>query len=163
MLILGIDPDVHRLAYAVWFNGRITAVQTIDRADSRRNIKVRYDCALTDLMRRASDRGAIIYLEDIFLAQGAKANVRGFKSMAEVQGEIKQAARKSQVPLVGVMATSWQSDILGLTRGREKLKEASLAHAAKVFPTPGRMLSDHEADAICIAEFGARTESARVA
>ncbi len=75
-------------------------------------------------------------------------------ALAEVAGELKRAARMHAVPVEAVSATAWHSTVLGITKGREALKAASAARARDL--TGRDDLTEHEADAVCIAEYGKR-------
>lgn len=151
-IVVGIDADVVRLAYAVLRAGRLTAVATIQRTDYLGRVVPDYDHRLDTLMARSVSGGAEVWLEDIYLASGpGKRNVRAFASLARVQGEIYAAARRNGLDLHGVLASRWQPSVLGLSRGRDALKAASMQLAQREWARP---LTDHEADAVCIAKFG---------
>jgi hypothetical protein len=157
--IIGIDADVHRVAWAAVRNGCVSAVATIERANSRGRVSEDYDHRLTVLMRKAQDLGAVVYLEDIWLAEDRETsperNVQAFKALAQVQGEIKREARRCSVPVVDVSPNSWHSEVLGFTRGRERLKEAAMSLASALWATS---LTEHEADAVCVGLYGERQE-----
>lgn len=160
MTVIGIDADVHRVAWAAVRDGRVVAVETIERANSRGRVDERYDQRLTALMRSAEKQGAVVYLEGIFLAEDRDTsparNVQAFRALAEVQGEIKRAGRLCGVPVETAGIAEWHSAILGFLRGRERLKEAAMEEAVKVC---GFALTEHEADAVCVAMYGERVES----
>lgn len=161
-VVIGIDPDWYRLAYAVLLDRHVRAVVTIPRL-AKVEIHPQYDARLAALMRYAVGRNARVYLEAIYLAERVEAeegqapgrstrNVQTFQRLAEVQGEILAAARRSNVTVCRVMPRAWQCAVLGKVRGREAIKEASVETAQARW---GRPLSSHEADAVCIALFGA--------
>jgi len=156
-MVIGIDADSKRLAYCALDSGAIRAVGTIERANQAGRIEGRYDSALTAFMRRASEMGAVVYLEGIFLperqGQSTPRNVLAFERLAEVHGEIKRAARLCAVPVEDVNPSVWHSAILGFSRGREELKAAAMAKARTL--TGRDDLTEHEADAVCIALHGA--------
>lgn len=160
-MIIGIDADVHRVAWAAVRDGVLLAVETVQRANSRGRVDERYDQRLTALMRRTADIGGVVYLEGVYLATdrelSPERNVQAFRALAEVQGEIKREARRCSVPVFVVTATQWHSRILGFVRGREALKAAAMALAQ---PIVTRELSEHEADAVCVALYGERMRDA---
>lgn len=160
-VVIGIDADVHRIAWAAVRDGALLAVETVERANSRGRVDERYDQRLTALMRRAADVGAVVYLEGIYLAEDRELsqarNVQAFRALAEVQGEIKHEARRCSVPILVVAATQWHSNVLGFVRGREALKEAARTVAQSL---AARELSEHEADAVCVDLYGERVDDA---
>ena len=151
-MILGIDADSRRLAFAAIEGGTLTATGTISRANTQGRIHEDYDQRLTRFFRRAGERGARIFLEDIFLAKGGAGNVRGFAAMAEVRGEVKRAARLCAVPVTDVNPSTWHSAVLGFTTNRDKLKDAAMAKAREL--DPDRQWTQHEADSACIGLYG---------
>ena len=158
-MLVGVDPDTKRIAFAAIEHGRVLRVGTLDRADSRGRILPGYDAALTAFMRRAQETGAVVYVEDIYLAGRNAGSVAGFKSLAQVQGEILRVARQHSVPVVLVAASTWHSSMLGFTKGRESLKAAAQTKAREL--TGRDDLSEHEADAVCIALYGSKLEAAK--
>lgn len=155
---IGIDPDSRRIAYAAFDSNIFAAVATIERANATGRILEGYDAALTSFMRRAQDRGAVLYVEDIFLARRDASNVLAYKRLAEVRGELLRAARMHAVPVVDVSASAWHSAVLGFTRDRAALKTASMEKARAV--VGGKDLTEHEADAVCIALYAAKAQEA---
>lgn len=167
MMVIGIDADVHRVAYAVVDGDEVRAVETIERVVNRvGHVSERYDARLTALMRRASELGAMVYLEGIWLAENggrgkaAPRNVQVYQKLAEVQGEIKRAARLCAVPVEIVSPTTWHWAVLGMRAGREALKRAAqkkaFAATSKLLSQfADRELSEHEADAVCITLYAA--------
>lgn len=161
MLVVGIDADARRLAYATIDGGGLRAVATIARANQAGRIDARYDTALLCLMRNAADSGAVVYLEDVYLPTTGHTgrNVQGFKTLAVVQGEIRAVARRCGVPVELTSASAWHSTVLGFTKPRAELKAASMAKARTL---AGQDLSEHEADAIGLALYGIEHERGRV-
>lgn len=161
-VVIGIDADARRLAYCVMQGGRFSAVRSMERSNQAGTVHGRYDQHLTALMQRANEIGAVVYLENIFLQNRGQGSVMGFKAMAEVQGEIKREARRFSVPVIPVMAITWHSDVLGFTRNRDALKRAAMEKAVEAvgyrLKAEGRALTQHEADATCIAFYGAGQE-----
>jgi hypothetical protein len=167
-VVIGIDADARRLAYAVVQGGRLRAVCLITRSEPNGTIHGRYDQLLTALMMKARAEDGVIYLEDIYLddrkGKGGPnkhfhGSTTGFKHLAEVQGEIKREARRFGVPVVSVKAVTWYSKVLGFTKDRAKLKAASMEKATATARSIGvRGLSEHEADAVNIALYGALKE-----
>ena len=160
--IIGIDADVHRVAYAALDRGAVRAVGTIERTDYRGRIIEDYDARLMALMRRAKNVGAVVYLEGIYLAvrtgPGSKRNVDSFRKLSEVAGEIKRAARQFGVKLDTVQPSTWQSKVLPGVRGRDDLKQAAIALAQEKWRRP---LSSHESDAVCVAIHGFESGKAK--
>jgi hypothetical protein len=120
-----------------------------------------YDAWLTRLMQRACEVGAVIYLEDIYLAEKKEdereqstRNVASFKALAQVQGELIHEARKYGVEVELVSADTWRREVLGVTRPREACKRAAEMKAAELLGNmDGR--SEHENEAVLIAWYGA--------
>lgn len=151
-MVIGVDPDTRQIAYAAVVDGEVVGVRTIPRANQRGIVRRGYEAALQALMDRARDRGAMIFIEGIYLPMDRKqANVRGFAALAEVQGEIKSAARRADLEAVSVTAGEWHSAVLGFTKGRECLKAAARQKAESLFVGEW---SEHECDAICVAMYG---------
>lgn len=162
-VVIGIDADVHRIAYAAVRGGKVVEVDTIERANARGRIWPDYDQALAEFMRRAASARAMVYLEGIYLGsetagpkgqRNPKRNVDAFRRLAETQGEIKRAARVAGVRVEVVAPSTWQSAVLGITRGRETIKAKAAEIAAAHWP--GKM-SQHECDAVCLGLFGCGT------
>ena len=161
-VVIGIDADARRLAYAVMRGGAFHVAKHIERS-SASNVRCGdYHRRLIEFMQAARKHNAVIYLEDIYLQFTPKKpgytqhfSVTGFQALAEVQGEIKLEANSCQVPIVLVKAVTWYSEILGITRDRDKLKPASMKVAQRI---ARRDLSQHEADAVCLALYGTRRE-----
>ena len=157
-MIIGIDLDSKRLAYMALEEDTPPRGGTIPRANTHGRIHTEYDAALTRLMRRAGETGAVVFLEDIYLPrERSTANVRGFKALAHVQGEVRRAARQSAVPVMDCPPSTWHSSVLGFTKGRDALKAAALAKAREI--DPQRAWTEHEADALCIALHGFREQN----
>lgn len=153
MIAIGIDPDCDRLAYATCRHGAIIDVATIKRRDYKKRIHGEYDGLVGELMAKAKAAGARVFCEGIFLASGnggaTARNVATFKELAEVQGELKAAARAHGITVETVMPVTWMNAILGFAKDRERIKAASAKHAARAYGQ--RPLSEHEGDAVCIA------------
>lgn len=156
MRVIGIDADVQRIAYSAWESQRLLGVRTIQRANTKRRLEDDYHSRLVTLMRWAADNGFQVVLEGIYLAEHkgikTKANVDGFRRLANVQGEIRYEASRCRVPLEVVQPSVWQSSVLGRTTGREELKAASMEVACRYC----KPKSEHEADAVCIGLHGIR-------
>lgn len=153
MTVIGIDPDVHRLAYAVLGNGHVPVVRTIPRENPKGDMEPQYDKRLSGLFRAAAEHNAVVWLEDIYLAHGKACNPKAYRRMAEVHGEIQRVARLAGVPVHTVLASTWQPRILtdGHRAERKVLKRLARQHAQDYV---GRPLTEHEADAVCIALYG---------
>ena len=160
MIIIGIDADVRRVAYGVIHAGRRfeSMAATIQRTNNRGSFDPEYDQQLTALLRRACEWGAVVWIEHIYLPENltkktVPRNVQTFQRLAEVQGEIARAARLYCVPIQRVGPTVWHSAVLGFTCDREELKDAAMAKAREIVD---RELTEHEADALCVALYGLR-------
>ena len=152
MTAIGLDADTVRLAYCGITDGSVAGVGTIERLPKSGEIPERYDLVLAVLMKRAAALDATIYLEGIWLPQDrSRANVQGFRALAEVQGEILAMARWSGARVQVVQPTVWQSKVLGITRGRTEIKKAAQRIATGLTK---RVLSEHESDAVCLAMYG---------
>lgn len=154
-VVIGIDADVHRVAYAAVCGERVLGAGTIERANSKGRIDERYDQGLTALMRRAQEIGAVVWLEGIYLAEDGSTsqarNVQGFRALAEVHGEIRREARRHGVPVEEAAPSAWHSAVLGFVRGRDALKLAAQSAAGRAWAGE---LTEHEADAVCVALYG---------
>lgn len=53
-MVLGIDADVHRVAYALVDDGTVKCFGTVERADSRGRVRDGYDSRLTALTPAAA-------------------------------------------------------------------------------------------------------------
>lgn len=162
-VVIGIDADTRRLAYSCVSDGVVTAVREFGRQTARGYMVPDYDQRLTSLMRSAQVAGAVVYLEDTYLASGEQRNVVAFRALAEVGGEIKRAARQHGVPVVMVSASEWRSVTLGQTCDRERLKllarQRAVTWAANAMASQDvTELSEHECEAVCIGQFGAERE-----
>lgn len=153
LCVVGVDADSRRIAYATVLRGSVRAVATITRSNQMNRIAEDYDARLTAWIRLASDHGAVIVLEDIFLADRKETNVVTYKSLAVVQGEITREARRHRVPVHLVQAVEWRAKVLSSGRGREELKRLAQLLAGQV---TGLELSEHESEAVCIALYGAQ-------
>ncbi len=151
MVIIGIDPDSARLAVAVLRQARRPIIRTLPRADYRGRIDAGYDAALESLMGWASEKGAAVFAEDCWLGR----NSATFKSLSQVQGELLAAARRHDVEIELVAPSAWQRAVLGFSKDRDALKAASIEYAQEMTSQDGA-LSEHEADAVCIAAYGLR-------
>lgn len=168
MVVIGIDADTRRVAYGVVEDGLVLDVGEIPRTNTTGRFDVRYDQALTTLVRRAQASGAVIYLEDVYLPETRNLergtrndeirNVQTLIALAAVQGEIKARARQHGVPVEPVSANVWRSAVLGQTVGRERLKALAMERARQSLQSSGYSLqvelTEHMAEAVCIAEFG---------
>ena len=158
-MIVGMDADTKRLAVAAVERGKVISVWTIKRRNTTGRTEADYGHQLTAFIRRCQDRGAALCLEGIYLPPDqSTANVKGFAKLAEVHGEVKHVAAAHGVPVVVVSPNAWHKTELGFTTPRAKLKEAALAKAQRI--TRRDDLTEHEADAVCIALHGETTHQA---
>lgn len=152
LVVVGIDADARRVAYATVRDGNVSAVSTIVRSNQMARIEADYDQRLTAFFRRASEMGSVVYLEGIWLADKSEANVQAFRSLAMVQGELAAAARRVGVVVNVVQPGEWRAVVMPKVRGRAECKKAAGDIAGRAV---GREdLSEHEADAVCIALAG---------
>lgn len=151
--VIGIDADRQRLAVVKIVDGQKSWL-TIERTDSRGNVKGAYTAALSGLMASAASAGAVVYLEGIYLARvGSRVrNVETFRVLANVQGEIRYEALRHRVELRLVAPVQWQRKVLGIAKDREKIKAASREEARKLVGS--FELSEHESDAACLCLYG---------
>ena len=69
-VVIGIDADTRRIAYAVHDGGdTFRAVSSFERAKTSGRIVEAYDATLTTLILHAIHAGAVIYLEGIYLPE----------------------------------------------------------------------------------------------
>jgi hypothetical protein len=136
----------------------VVTVGQIERMTAKGSMMFDYDQRLTALMRKCQEAGSVVYLEDTYLAPVGKEdrNVQTLKTLCKVAGEIEACARRHRVPVVLVTAGEWRAAVLGRTIGREDLKAMALKRAS--IATGRRDLSEHMADAVCIAQYGAMQE-----
>lgn len=171
MLCIGIDPDSDRIAWASMEEGRDPRVGTIERrrgAGKAKRYPDGYTADLCALMRGCQQGGGVIYLEDIYLPKQAEdndekqkstRNVQGFKVLARVQGEILHEARRHGLRVEVVAANTWRKGLLGVVKPRTACKKAA---ELKVWELLGRSdLSEHEAEAVCIAAYAQSVEGGR--
>lgn len=156
-LIIGIDPDVERIAWAAFQDGRHIAHGTIRRTRTEKGRRLYHPPYFVDMPRffeRARQREATVYVEDIFLGTAnGKPMVRAFKALAGVQQELEFIAWQAGVELALLDNITWHRTQLGFVKGREELQAASHERAAALAGVP--VPDPHEADAICIAAHGA--------
>jgi hypothetical protein len=156
-IVIGIDPDVERIAWAAFEDGRYKAHGTIRRTRMERGSRVYHPPYFLDMPRffeRARKRRATVWVEDIFLGTAAngKPLVRAFKALAGVQQELVFIAWQQGLELAFVDNLAWHASQLGFTKGREALQQASHRRAQAL---AGISVPDpHEADAVCIAAHG---------
>ncbi len=152
MTVIGIDADTRRVAYAVIsHSGQLQAVSTIPREARAGFVDSAYDARLTSLMRKAQDAGAMILVEDTWVSETDTRNVTTVKRLTEVIGEIRARARMYSVPVDTVDPATWRSETIGVLTDRPTSKAAArdwVMRHYKVTPT------EHECEAICIAEYG---------
>ena len=149
--LVGIDADVHRIAWAYLYCGEVRKVGEFPRANSKGRIDKAYVSSLMGLMTSAQWSGATLWLEDIFLAEkgtSTRRNVEGFKRLSWVQGEILIFSLMKAVPLEMVHPATWMSGLFGRGRGQGNTKELSMAWARSLWDCD---ITQHQADAICIA------------
>lgn len=106
--------------------------------------------ALDDALHDVGERVVrpLFVVEDVFLARGPKANPRTSAGLSRRVGAIV-AACAVHGPVVRVLATQWQSDMLGKA-SRDAGKRRSLDVARARLPKLA-IGSDHESDALCLA------------
>lgn len=162
-VVLGIDADTRRVAWAwCYSDGEMSPARTIMRSNSRGAMTADYDQKLNDSFEILWRAGGCIYLEGIYLPapdgpRAERRNVRAFAALAEVHGEIKWVARGFGLRVEVVTPNKWHSAILGFTTGRAELKAAAMEKARDL--TGLDDLTEHEADAVCIALYGWRREN----
>jgi len=154
--VIGIDPDARQLAYAL-VEGSTWDAHSIARTTKTGDFFAEYERGLVALMRDAQSLGAMVYLEDVFLAlagekNAERRNVRTYRVLCEVQGEIRYEARRHGVPVVNVRASEWRAAVLGQTANRDAMKALARARAER--DCVGLDLTEHECEAVCIAEYG---------
>lgn len=155
-VVIGIDAQTRVIA-AACANGGVVTTWSIERETSRGVRVESYAAKLVTLMRRAQELGAVVYLEDTYLETSRSErrecrNVHTLKRLSEVQGEIKHEADRHRVPLETVSANEWRAAVLGRVVGREELKAMAKARAAR--DTGRADLTEHEADAVCVCQYG---------
>ncbi len=159
-VVIGIDADTRRIAYAVInITGTLERFGTVARRDSRGRYATDYVdniSSLFGLLDKSSGRVFRVYVEDCFLASGAQQNVRTLKSLCRVTGQIELFAHMAGIQRPAfVEPGDWQFHVLGQTVDRAKLKAMSMEHAREF---TDEELTEHEADAICIADYAWRKE-----
>ena len=151
--VLGIDADSQGVSWCLLDGDRVEA-DTIGRTSRAGEVDPEYDARLASLLKEARARNAGVVLEGIWLASGTSTairNVQVFRVLAEIQGEIKAAARANGVPVVVVQPTTWHAAVLGFVRGRAELKGASM-EVGRMFA--GEDLDEHQSDALALALYG---------
>ena len=158
--VIGIDPDTKRLAVAVFEGVELKNVFSIQRQNARGRMDEDYERRLRAMMMFAKEKAGEVYIEDIFLLdkdveqKTSKRNVQTFKALAGVQREITFEAWRYRVRCEVVPAPTWRADVLGFTTGKDALKDAAREMAGEYRDPRG--LSEHEVEAVCIAEYGRR-------
>jgi hypothetical protein len=154
--VIGIDPDVERIAWAAFEDGRHAAHGTIRRTRTEKGARVYHPPYLLDMPRffaRAAERKALMCLEDVYLAfADGKPLVSTYKALAGVQGELAYLAWQAGIDLEFVSPLAWHRTQLPVQKGREAIQKASFERAR--FLTGESIVSPHEADAICITAHG---------
>lgn len=154
--IVGIDADTQRVALASinLSSGHIPVVLTIDRANTRGAVDVNYDYRLRETLTPMTGHVDALFLEDVYTSGGhgeIPANPNVAYALKEVHGEIKMIARSFGIRVEMVSPIEWHNAILFETKGRETLKRLAMEKASEAFR--GQM-TEHEADAFCIALYG---------
>lgn len=149
--VVGIDADVHRIAWAHVHGGAVCNVGQFERSNSKGRMDDRYVSQLMGLMSCAQEFGAAVWLEGIYLPdKGAspRRNVEGFRRLAGVQGEIQFAGFMKAIPVYSVQPAKWMSELLGRKKYQGNTKTLSMDWAQRYW---GASMTTHEADAVCIA------------
>lgn len=155
--IVGIDADTHRVAWASIWENQVWNVQTIKRVSKGGVFSASYDDEMGAFFDNCRESNALLLIEDCYLpitrAEYVQQHcIETFKALARVQGEILAAARRIGLEIQVVAPCDWQRTILGHQHGRRDLKAASRRQARSLWPN---FETEHEADAICIAFYGA--------
>jgi hypothetical protein len=155
--ILGVDPHVDHLTITELIGGVVATCRTIRRGKEGNPFP---DWMRTLCAEFKTSQNWQVYIEGIYLAQHGKQrkeNVQAFASLAAVQGEVGMVCRYYRVPLTVVPPTTWMSEVLGITRGREEIKAASMEQARRLWA----VTNEHEADSVCLAVYGYRDQHYR--
>lgn len=156
-IVLGVDADTHRVAWAlvrmVGDEMLVHEVGTVERSNSRKRMRGGYDSGLDAIPWGLA---TAVYVERPYLSDvngvTIPQNVEMFGRLSEILGEVCAAARRGGKVARRVEAKDWQEAVLGLSKGRTKLKEAMMVLAQPMYPW--RPLTEHEGDAIGVAKFG---------
>jgi hypothetical protein len=149
--IVGLDADCRQVAVGVFHEGRWWSTEYL-RTNQRNRFADCYATRIEALFQRCQVQGARVWVEDTYLATGKQRNVVAFKSLNRVQGELVYLAHKYRVPCKLVLATEWQTGLFGFSAPRDALKSAAMAKAQSL--TGRSDLTEHEADALCLAYWG---------
>lgn len=146
-IILGLDADTHRIAWAWLERDRIVLVGTIPRADVDGTVLPDYDRQIRAKFLSLVGRGRIV-TEQPFCHR----NIRTYGALSEVLGELRWIARTLNVPF-HAMSPNDVHNRLGFAYPRSRLdaKQIMRAMAHRAWDCG---LTQHEADAVCIALAG---------
>lgn len=154
--VIGIDPDIERVAWAAFQDGQHMAHGTIQRTRTERGKRVLHPPYLLDMPRffaRAAERKARVCVEDVYLAfADGRPLVTTYKALAAVQGELAFMAWQAGIELEPISALAWHRSQLPIQKGREAIQAASYARAYELVGEP--IESPHEADSVCICAHG---------
>lgn len=153
--IVGADVDTKAIALAFARDGVLCKTATIPRLDRTGNYHGGYLPAVRRLFAWCASHEARVTLEDTYLGPSPKT----YRALCETHGELSMLAFEAGVTVHRVMPVIWMRAILGVSKDRERIKSASMQHAARWAIESGiePPSSQHEADACGICRWALQT------
>lgn len=155
MIILGIDPGVARIGWAIIKNAKPDPVpvaygliSTEKTALKESRLSTLYDAMLSVIKKHTPD---IMSIEDIFFAKNAKTAI----AVGEARGVILLAAAQSHLPVISYTPLSVKRTITGDGHADKKQVEKMITQLFKLKETPK---PDDTVDALAIAATHAYTQ-----
>jgi len=139
MKVISVDPSSKLPAYALWENGKLTYYGQMPFQRYSKTSMWNWYSLFKDV--------AVLIIERQYMGINAKSLITLSKSV----GAIEALAVMSDTEIKEIMATTWQSKLLGGRLKRPQLKRLSKERASELVGE--RIVSDDIADAILIGEF----------
>lgn len=149
MNVLALDQSSKITGYAVFVDGALNHSGVINLTSSDLGIRLmQLREEIKDFITNW-DIDYVIY-EDIQLQQGLKDNVKTFKVLAEVIGNLEELFAELEMPHEAVLATVWKSALNIKGKQRAEQKKNAQAYVKKNYSLD---VSEDESDAICIGTY----------
>ena len=145
--LVAFDQSSRLTGYSIWENGELTDYGVVDFSGSKNTIHRLY--MIKKWMRGFLEEKEpdIVYFEDIQLQK----NVGLFKTLAMVLGVCKLVPHAMGIAYDTIYSSEWKKYCGIKGANRTEQKRNAQKHVMKKF---GLKVSEDEADAICIGEFG---------
>lgn len=149
MNVLALDQSSKITGYAVFVDGALNHSGVINLTSPDLGIRLmQLREEIKDFITNW-DIDYVIY-EDIQLQQGLKDNVKTFKVLAEVIGNLEELFAELEMPHEAVLATVWKSALNIKGKQRAEQKKNAQAYVKKNYSLD---VSEDESDAICIGTY----------